>query len=292
MRVLIASDLSEASDEALRQGVAMAAGGPVALCHVMPDLGVHALLPQEYLGDMRWQVDQQPRIADAMQAQLARVVPGQGLTPELFVEMGADYDQILRRAEAWKADLIAVGTHGRRGISRLLLGSTADQVVRAAHCPVLVARPSPQGAVLAAVDFSDPGLPVIEAAAAQAGLRGSKLVVMHAMNLPREGDAAMGLLGALPALETPEVRGQKRALAAEILNSALTRLQAKGEILVTEEEPAHETLRLAESLPAGLVVVGTHGRGRLARLVLGSMAARIVETAPCSVLVTRERSPG
>ena len=134
--------------------------------------------------------------------------------------------------------------------------------------------------------------PVIEAAAAQAGLRGSKLVVMHAMNLPREGDAAMGLLGALPALETPEVRGQKRALAAEILNSALTRLQAKGEILVTEEEPAHETLRLAESLPAGLVVVGTHGRGRLARLVLGSMAARIVETAPCSVLVTRERSPG
>jgi nucleotide-binding universal stress UspA family protein len=291
MRVLIASDLSEASDEAVRQGIAMAETGAVALCHVMPDLGMHALLPQEYENDLRWQVAQQPRVAEALRGQLERVVPGREPTPELFVELGSDYDQILRRAEQWQADLIALGTHGRRGISRLLLGSTADQVVRAAACPVLVARParSQAGAVVAAVDFSDPSLPVVTAAAAEAKRRGSKLVVMHAMDRPRDGDAAMGLLGALPALETQAVQGQKRALAAEILNDALSRLHAHGEIVVTEDDPGPETLRLAESLPAELIVVGTHPRGRLSRLVLGSMAASVVESAPCSVLVARER---
>lgn len=291
MRVFIASDFSEASDEALRQGAAMATTGTLALCHVMPELGVHAFLPQEYGTDLRWQVEQQPRLAEALRAQLARVAPDLQLSPEVFIELGSDYDQVLRRAEEWGAELIVVGTHGRRGISRLLLGSTADQVVRAAHCPVLVARPQREGAVLAAVDFSDPSLPVIEAAAAEAARRGRKLVVMHAIESAREGDAAMGLLGALPALETPEVRSQKRALAAEILNSALARLKAKGEIVVAEDDAAQETLRLADALPAELIVVGTHGRRGLARWVLGSMAARIVERAPCSVLVTREGQP-
>jgi len=294
MRVLIASDFSEASDAAVRQGVEVANGDAVALCHVMPELGVHALLPQQYESDLSWQIAQQPKLAEALRSQLGRVLPDRQLSPDIFIELGSDYDQILRRAEQWQADLIAIGTHGRRGISRLLLGSTADQVIRAGQAPVLVARPprkdAVEGAVLAAVDFTDPALPAVEMAAAEAARRGRKLVVMHAMQFPYEGDAAMGLIGALPALDTPEVRSQKRSLASEIITSALARLQAKGEIVIAEDDPAHETLRLADTLPAELIVVGTHGRRGLSRLVLGSMAARIVERAPCSVLVTREKS--
>ncbi len=288
MRVLIASDLSEASDEALKQGVEMAAGGPVALCHVMPELGTHALLAQEYEADVSKQVLLQPRVMDALQGQLQRLCPE--LAPEIFIEAGSDYGEILSRAEAWGAELIALGTHGRRGIQRWLLGSVADQVVRAAHCQVLVARPSGRGAVLAATDLSQPGLPAIEAAAAEAARLGEKLVVMHAMELPREGDAAMGLLGALPALDTPEVRSQKRALASQIINSALTRLDARGEIVIAEDDAVHETLQLAGSLPARLVVVGTHGRTGLARVVLGSRSSQILEKAPCSVLVARGKA--
>jgi nucleotide-binding universal stress UspA family protein len=209
----------------------------------------------------------------------------------VFIELGSDYEQILRRAEEWQAELIAVGTHGRTGLKRLLLGSVADQIVRSAHCPVLVARPSPTGAVLAATDLEDPALPAIELAAAEAKRRGCKLVVMHAMESPREGDAAMGLLGALPALETPEAHGARRALASQIINTALTRLGATGEIVITDEDALKETLRLAGSLPAELMVVGTHGRTGLSRVVLGSMTARLIEHAPCSVLVGRQPAP-
>lgn len=286
MRVLIASDLSEASEEALRQGAELAAGGPVALCHVLPELGPYALLAQQYEVDVNKQLELQPQVADALAKQFARACPA-APPPEVFIEQGSEYDQILSRAEAWGADVIALGTHGRRGLKRWLLGSVADQVVRAARGRVLVARPSPRGAVLAATDFSDPAFPAIRAAAEEAARRQAKLVVMHAMELPREGDAAMGLLGALPALDPPEVRAQKRELAGELVRTALESVGASGEVVIVDDDAVDETLRLAESLPAELIVVSTHGRRGLARVVMGSRASRVLEKAPCSVLVAR-----
>jgi nucleotide-binding universal stress UspA family protein len=86
------------------------------------------------------------------------------------------------------------------------------------------------------------------------------------------------------------VRSQKRALASQIINTALTRLEAQGEIVIADDDAVDETVQLAESLPARLVVVGTHGRKGLARVVLGSRSSRILERAPCSVLVTRSGS--
>lgn len=286
MRVLIASDLSEASDEAVRQGVARAAGGKLALCHVMPELGMHALLAQQYEEDLNKQLQVQPRIAEALRGQVERLAPQVGATAEVFIEQGSAYDQILARAEQWQAQLIAVGTHGRTGLRRLLLGSVADQIVRAAHCPVLVARSEREGAILAATDLTDPALPAIELAAAEAARTGRKLVVMHAMET-REGDAAMGLLGALPALDTPETLAARRELASLIIQTALQRLGAQAQVVIAAEDALRETLELAESLPAALIVVGTHGRSGLSRVVLGSMTARLIEHAPCSVLVAR-----
>jgi nucleotide-binding universal stress UspA family protein len=290
MRVLIASDLSEASDEAVRQGVARAAGGRIGVCHVMPELGTHALLAQQYEEDLTKQLEVQPRIAEALQGQLERLAPGTSAQAEIFIEQGSPYDQILARAEQWQADLVAVGTHGRTGLRRMLLGSVADQVVRGAHCPVLVARPQREGAVLTATDLTDPALPAIELGVAEAKRTGRKLVVMHAME-SREGDAAMGLLGALPALDTPETSAARRALARDIIQTALKRLGAEADVVIAEEDALRETLELAASLPAGLVVVGSHGRSGLSRVVLGSMVARVLENAPCSVLVARQDAP-
>jgi universal stress protein E len=287
MRVLIASDLSESSDEAVRQGADRAAGGQLALCHVMAELGTHALLPEQYEDDLNKQVEAQGRIADALRDQLARVAPHADQSCEVFVELGSAYDQVLRRAEEWRADLIAIGTHGRTGLKRLLLGSVADQVVRAAHCHVLVARRSPEGPILAATDLDDPALPAIELAAAEATRLGRKLVVMHAMESPREGDAAMGLLGALPALDSPETKSARRSLATEIITNALGRLGAPGQVIIADDDALAETLRLAQALPAALIVVGTHGRSGLSRVVLGSISSRVIEHAPCSVLVAR-----
>ncbi|HEY6081715.1 MAG TPA: universal stress protein [Polyangiaceae bacterium] len=285
MRVLIASDLSDASDEALRQGLSFDSGENVAVCHVTALLGTHTFLPQDYVIDVQQQLALQPRLADALRAQVARIKPG--AEPHIFIDVGRDYAQIVERAAEWQAELLVVGSHGHTGLKHWLLGSVAERVVRHAKCPVLVARRSSEGAVLAATDLSDPSLPAIEAGAREAERRGKKLVVVHAVQT-REGDAAMGLLGALPALDPPDVREARRALASQIINSALLRFGAKAEVVVADEDALTEVTRLAESLPAELVVVGTKGRTGLSRVALGSVAAGVVEHTHCSVLVVRQ----
>lgn len=285
MRVLIASDLSDAADEAVRQGLALGKAGSTALCHVMQLLGSH-MLSEGYDIDLQQQLGLQPRLADALRQQAERVAPGSA--PEVFVDVGRDYAQIVERAGSWNADLLVVGSHGRTGLTHWLLGSVAERVVRHAKCPVLVARAGAEGAVLAATDLSDPSMPAIEAAAREATRRGRKLVVVHALQLTHEGDAAMGLLGALPALDPPAVREAKRALASQIIGSALARFGAKAEVVIADDDPLTEITRLAEALPAELVVVGTKGRTGLARVALGSVAAGVVEHTHCSVLVVRQ----
>lgn len=287
MRILIASDLSEASNEALRQGLALEGASEVAVCHVMALLGTNAFLPQDYVMDVQQQLALQPKLADALREQVNRIKPG--ADPHLFIDVGRDYAQIVERAREWRADLVVVGSHGHTGLKHWLLGSVAERVVRHAPCPVLVARPSVAGAVLAATDLSDPSLPAIEAGAREAARRGTKLVVVHAVQT-REGDAAMGLLGALPALDPPDVRESRRALASQIINGALARFGAKAEVVVADEDALTEITRLAQSLPAELVVIGTKGRTGLARVALGSVAAGVVEHTHCSVLVVRQHA--
>jgi nucleotide-binding universal stress UspA family protein len=79
-------------------------------------------------------------------------------------------------------------------------------------------------------------------------------------------------------------------LASQIITTALQRLGVEAQVVIATDDALKETLQLAESLPAGLIVVGTRGRSGLSRVVLGSMAARIIEHAPCSVLVARQAS--
>ena len=113
MRVLIASDLSEASDEAVKQGVELAGGSPIALCHVMPEPAMHALLPQDYEDDLSQRIAMQPRVADALRDQLARLLPQADVTPEIFIEIGSESDALLRRADAWDIFDLGAGVRGR-----------------------------------------------------------------------------------------------------------------------------------------------------------------------------------
>ena len=63
-----------------------------------------------------------------------------GISPWRFVREGTPADEILAAAREWEPDLIVIGTHGRSGVSRVVLGSTAESVVRHARCPVVVVR--------------------------------------------------------------------------------------------------------------------------------------------------------
>lgn len=290
MRILVGSDLSGVSDEAVRQGAALvkAKADELGLCHVLPAAQLRTLFPQEHERDLAALLELQPRFAEALRAQVERLFGDKNLPLSVFVEHGSDYSELIRRAEQWQADLLVVGSHGRAGLSRFFSPSVAERVVRHATCPVLVARERASGAVLVATDLSDPSLPAIEAGAQEAARRERALVVMHATEtLSWRTEPVMALLGVNPVTETPDIAEERAKLARQIIAGALARFGAKAEIVIVDGDPSTEILKLIDQLPAELLVVGTRGRGSVSRVMLGSVAAHLVQSAPCSVLAVR-----
>jgi nucleotide-binding universal stress UspA family protein len=192
------------------------------------------------------------------------------------ITYGTPHSGILRTAERIRAGIIVVG-----GIQQYegqaTLGRVAEQVVRHALSPVLVARPSRAGRVLAATDFSDQALPAVQAGVAEAHRHGTDLVLIHVVDL------LPPTIPALPSFLAEGIRKTQR----EKLEDCVRRYEARGGGLLSDGLAAPAILRAAEELPAQLLVVGTHGRTGLKRLVLGSVAESVVRGAHCTVLAVR-----
>ena len=296
-RILLATDFSEASAEATRQAHAIAARDHAVLgvCHEVPDsLRESAEVPpwlQSQLPDAN-EVRRRARIA--LEKQAIELTSGGVSKVEAFLEEGQGHAAIVKRAEEFGADLVVVGSHGRTGLARILLGSVAEKVVRHAHCPVLVARPSnADGVVVTSTDFSDASKPGMRAAAMEAARTGSLLIALNIFPLAWPGatpyavDAA-GLSAALS--DTDAVKRATADLDAAIAEATKgLQVDAKGEVLVGD--PATLIVQRAEDLQARLVVIATHGRTGLTRALMGSVAERVVRLVHASVLVVRAAPP-
>jgi nucleotide-binding universal stress UspA family protein len=297
-RVLVATDLSEPADEAIRQAHqwATATGGELVVCHVVPtSLHANVLFPQDNEGNAFATVEWEKWAGEQVES---RVVELTGRDPDSFkvtVDSGIPEAVIVGEAEETSADLVVIGNRGATGIERLPIGTIAARVLRLAHCSVLVARPHPRtGRVLAATDLSDPSLPAVVSGAAEAKRRGARLTVLHNVDTappvlpPLEMTVSPsvftpGAFAAIGAVLPPEI--VKRA--EDHVRELMTSHGIVGDCRVTDGDPAAQVYRVAQELDAELLVIGTHGRTGLARLALGSTAERLVATAACSVLVVR-----
>lgn len=292
-RILLATDFSDASEEAMRQAHAIAARDHAVLgvCHEVPEaLRESAQVPPWLQSQLPDNAEIRRRAKIALERRAIELTSGGVKKVDAFLEEGEGHAAIVKRAEAFGADLVVVGSHGRTGLTRILLGSVAEKVVRHAPCPVLVARKGPAtGPVVTATDFSEASKPGMRAAATEAARTGSTLVVLHVFPLAWPGatpyavDAA-GLSAALS--DTEALKRASADLDAAIQEAARGLLvQTKGEVLVGD--PATLIVQRAEALQARLVVVATHGRTGLARALMGSVAERVVRLAHTSVLAVR-----
>ncbi len=207
--------------------------------------------------------------------------PHDKIQPELLVHEGIAADSILAIAQARKADVIVMGTHGRRGYDRLMLGSVTDRVMRKASCPVLVVSHAPDAnttstehrltQVLFCTDFSD----------------NSKRALRYAISATDEYNAELTLLHVLE--ETPSAAKKQEATAAateqlEKLISPEDRKTLKVKTAVRIGKPYRQIIQLAAELRADIVIMGVHGRGALDLAVFGSTTYRVMQLGPCPVL--------
>lgn len=183
------------------------------------------------------------------------------------------------------AEMIVIGSSGRGLLARAVLGSVSSTVVRHANCPVAVIRdedvPDPQhGPVLVGID----GSPASELATAiafdQASRRGVDLVALHAWS-----DVAVL---ELPALDWEAVEAEAERSLAEALAGWQERYPdvAVRRVLV-RDLPAQQLIQQSKSTEAQLVVVGSHGRGGLTGLILGSVSNTVLHSVRVPVIVAR-----
>jgi nucleotide-binding universal stress UspA family protein len=291
-KVLVATDLSEAADEAIRQGHERAreGGGELVVCHVVPDLlRSNPLFPQRAGEEMAGLLETEQQAAKAVELRVVALTgrPLDGF--RLIVESGAPDAGIVRAADEVRATLVVVSSRGTTGLDRALLGSVASRVVRYAHCPVLVARPHEKtGRILAATDFSDPALPAVAAAVEDARARAARLTLLHSIDVfPNPAIGWGAPFGAAWVVPPKELVAEVRKSAESALQGTLQRFGVEGDILAVEGDAASAILEAARTLPAELLVLATRGRTGIARMVLGSVAEKVIAAAPCSVLAVR-----
>jgi nucleotide-binding universal stress UspA family protein len=190
--------------------------------------------------------------------------------------------------EARRFDLCVVGSHGRTGLTRLLLGSVSERVVRHATCDVLVARGEPAPPwrnLVAAVDFSDDSVAAAVAAGELATRLGAVLTLVHVVD-PASPIARRDAPG---VLSLSEMRHRAEGKLADMISRHLPASGAKAEVL-GEASASDRLVSYTAHHRVDLLVVGTHGHTALARLLIGSVSERLVRLAPCSTLVVRSRA--
>src|SRR5262245_33688491 len=287
--VLIGTLLESASNPVVRAGlaVARAAGARVYLVHATPErprlAGPETGLGEDFAGELiGWHEKR-------LREQIAQLGIGESDLAGAAVKTGEPHQVLIATAKDVGADLIVVGATGCGPFAAELLGSTADRVLRKAACPVLVVRGElqvPPRRVLAPVDLSPLsgdafrcGLELLSQIAKTARI---EVRTIHALSFMETLALQRRKRGEISSEEAERRSGEElRQLVAENRTGAPLEV----ETAVLPGEARFEILRELGERPADLVMLGTHGRGGMDRLMLGSVASTVARKAPCSVLM-------
>jgi nucleotide-binding universal stress UspA family protein len=284
--ILVATDFSEGAARARKQAAVLARlwGAELTLVHVYnPTM----LVPEGAYPAALWSgVDFTAALkaeCEKLLAEERRLLEPLSATTVLAAHPSAALG-ICHEAEERGVDLVVVGTQGRTALSRLLLGSVAERVVRLAPCSVMAVRNKEGVAqhILCATDLSPSGRAALIQTAWLAARAEARVTLLHVE--VREPPIVPWPFAPVPQAEmTALLRDELRRQGGELLQGC--------EVAVTSAPRAASGIAdYAESHGCDLIVVATHGRTGIPRLTLGSVAEHVVRHAERDVWVARERA--
>jgi len=308
MNIVIAVDRSRHARAAIQllQQLRWPTGSAFTFLHVLElvtitggwQLHYHPELWKQFTAERRKMFAQAQRFLERLGTQLR---PGDA-RPDVLVKWGLPLTGILEALKKQQADLVVVGSRGRSGVRRFLLGSVSEGVLNSAPCSVLISQGRGRGAsreharglrVLLAVDESAHALAAARWLRALGVPATSQVTVLHVIEPP--GDHMSQLL----STTTPKFREAAQALIRvtkergrqllERMKKVVTHRGLTIHPLLVEGRPAEEIIRAAAHTHADLVILGSRGMTGLKGAFLGSVSRRVARHAPCSVLVVRNR---
>jgi nucleotide-binding universal stress UspA family protein len=293
--ILCPIDFSEFSRRALDHAAAIArrCEARLTVLYVSPSLPVVDLPP------IALEAKDRERLTLKMK-QFTAHLPS-GVPVEHRIEEAPDiHQEILGQAASTHADLLVLGSHGRSGFDRLVLGSVTEKLLRRVPCPTMVVPPRAPDAspdrpvqflrVLCPVDFSAASTRAVDFALGLAGEAEAQVVLLHVIEVPPElqeshVSATFSVENVRAAAEADRLQ-RLRALIPEQARSFCT-----VETSVREGAAYREILKVAAERKSDLIVMGVQGRGAIDLMVFGSNTARVVRAATCPVLIVRHVNP-
>lgn len=294
-RILVGIDDSQPSKDAvvLAARLAREHGGRLMLCHSVNWLPLMAQMEPGTVADQATIIDGLKQQGEALLAQAAEAAKLFSIDAERHNVEGEPAESLLKLADEAECRLIVMGTHGRRGLGHMFIGSTTEAVLRGSMIPVLAIRTGERIAsttrrcferIIVGIDDSDP----------------SDAAIKTVLELPAE-DRRRILFCSVADVNTfiglgaqgyyyTKIRGDLYDQAQRIVDSAVASVRSHGvtaEGQVVEGSTSDELIAVAKEQEADLIVMGSHGRRGMQRLFLGSVAESVVRTAPVPVLVVR-----
>jgi nucleotide-binding universal stress UspA family protein len=210
--------------------------------------------------------------------------PRKEIDVETVIQFGSPADSILALAESRAVDLIAMGTHGRRGLDRVMVGSTLERVLRHARSAVLAVHqpvrhfvdpaspdePVQLRRILWCTDFSEHSPRALE----------------FAFSLALEYHAEITLLHVLEGAGNAEQEKRAAGLLEDLIPDE-AETWAKPVPLVLRGEPYQKIIEHADQTQTDLIVMGVQGRNIVDRAIFGSTTHRVIQLGPCPVLTVR-----
>jgi nucleotide-binding universal stress UspA family protein len=241
-------------------------------------------------------VSVQERERTYLAATASRLDPSGQIGPDLVLLEGQPGEALAAELERHPAGLVVMATHGRGAVSRMWIGSVADYLIRHVHAPILLVRPRGEGPVYAGnrldevlipLDTSTTSEQIVEVAMAVAG-PAARITLVHVVE-PVLGVAEPALPFPMPM--DPKLIEELRQMAQARLDRVAERLRQRGTTVVTRVltgmGAAAMILEEAARSRYDLIAMTTHGEGGLRRLLVGSVADKVIRGAEIPVLTMR-----
>lgn len=291
-KILLATDFSDTAEERVEYAFELARRSRAEL---------HVLYADVLHGEPYVELESRPATEEAALAEIDRLTAKAAERYEVRLKKTVERNvtpapAILDYAAEHDVDLIIVGTHGRRGVRRLVLGSVAEDVLRLAKCPVLAIRPVKREdaarpkigvleSILVPIDFSTHSADALAYAKELAALFGARLDLLHVVEETLHpafyGIAVQSIYDVQPDIEEKSIEHMMEMFAKTEGPKVEVAYAAR------PGSAAAEIVDYAEERGCGLIVMGTHGLTGLEHFLMGSTTERVLRRSPAPVFAVK-----
>jgi nucleotide-binding universal stress UspA family protein len=283
--IVVAYDDSECSKAALLESshwIKRHGGKAVLVYSVFFDAEELAIDPGQ--SEKRFELGR--KICYQMQEKVSAELGLKGDLEALICE-GEPHEVLVNVATARNANLIAIGTHGRKGLKKLFLGSVTSRVIASSPCDILTVKKPCSNctgkyeSILVSFDGSEFSKKALIRACELAKIDGSEIRVFYV--IPRYEEM-------IEFISSSSIKENLRRDAEDIMEKTKTIATEQGvkiETEIAEGDEAEKIIEKAKGLKSDLIITGTHGWRSINRAIIGSITERLIINAPCPVLIVK-----